>query len=68
MVTGMAITRDELIEALARVSHETWRRQAHRDRGIPWEELSEEVTPHAREHAEDTVRELERLGVRKGHD
>jgi hypothetical protein len=64
----MTIYRDELVDALARVSHETWRRQKNRDQGTPWEELSEAVTPHDRERAEDTVRELERLGVWKGHD
>lgn len=57
------MTREELVEALARVSHETWRRQAHQDKGTPWEELPEEIHEHDRERAEDTVRELERLGV-----
>lgn len=59
----VTITREELIEALARVSHETWRRQAYRDKGIPLEQLSQEVHPHDRERAEDTVKELERLDV-----
>jgi hypothetical protein len=57
------VSREELIEALARVSHDTWRRQANRDKGTPWEKLSEDVHLHDRERAEDTVRELERLGV-----
>jgi len=59
----MTVTRQELLEALARVSHETWRRQAHRDKSIPWEALPADVTDHDRERAEDTLRELERLGV-----
>jgi hypothetical protein len=59
----VTITRSELVEALARVSHDTWRRQAHRDKEIPLDELSEDVHPHDRERAEDTVTELERLGV-----
>lgn len=59
----MTVARKELLEALARVSHETWRQQAHRDKGIAWEDLPEEVTDHDRERAEHTLRELERLGV-----
>ena len=57
------IDRDELVRRLAEVSHATWMRQAHRDKGIPLEELAAEVTDHNLERAEDTVRELERLGV-----
>ena len=59
----MTISRVDLVAALARVSHDTWRRQAHRDKGIPLEELSEDVHRHDVERAEDTVAELERLGV-----
>ena len=56
-------SRDQLIERLAEVSHTTWRRQKHRDHGVPLEELGAAVTDHDRERALDTVVELERLGV-----
>jgi hypothetical protein len=59
----MSLGREELTERLARVSHDTWMRQAHRDKGIPWEELSSGVADHDRERAADTVDELERLGI-----
>jgi hypothetical protein len=55
--------REDLIRRLAEVSHTTWMRQAHRDKGIPREKLPPEVTPHDLERAEDTVRELEQLGL-----
>ena len=58
----MTVSRADLVAARARVSHDTWRRQAH-DRGTPLEELPEDVHPHDVERAEDTVAELERLGV-----
>ena len=57
------MTRMELVRRLAEVSHATWLRQKHRDHGVPLEELDPEVTEHDRERAEDTVRELERLGL-----
>lgn len=57
------IDRDDLIEELAVVSHETWMRQKSRDQNVPIETLSKETTDHDRERAEDTVRALERLGV-----
>jgi hypothetical protein len=38
-------------------------RQKHRDQGVPLEQLEVDVTEHDRERAEDTVAELERLGV-----
>ena len=60
------ISRDELIERLAEVSHGTWMRQKHRDQGVPVEELATAVSEHDRERAEDTVAELERLGVYGG--
>ena len=55
--------RQELVRRLAEVSHDTWRRQKHRDHGVPLEELGLEVTDHDLERAEDTVKELERLGL-----
>jgi hypothetical protein len=45
------------------VSHLTYVRQKSRDHGVPLEELTLDVTDHDRERAEDTVAELERLGV-----
>ena len=60
---AMTVSRGDLVAALARISHDTWRRQAHRDKRIPLDELSEDVHPHDLERAEDTVAELERLGV-----
>jgi hypothetical protein len=59
----MSITRDELVELLAAVSHRTWMRQKNRDQGVPLDKLGVEVTDHDRERAEDAVAELERLGV-----
>jgi hypothetical protein len=59
----VSISRDELVRRLAEVSHLTYVRQKNRDHGVPLSELSLEVTDHDRERAEDTVAELERLGV-----
>ena len=53
----------ELVRRLAEVWHQSWMRQAHRDKGIPLEELTPGVTEHDLERAEDTVRELKRLGL-----
>lgn len=58
------LTRAELVERLAEVSHRTWMRQKAEDapelaaKGLP-----AEVTDHDRQRAEDTVAELERLEV-----
>ena len=57
------ITRERLVLRLAEVSHATWRLQKHRDHGVPLEELGTEVTDHDLERAQDTLKELERLGV-----
>jgi len=57
------VPRDELVDRLAAVSHRTWMRQKHRDQGVPLDELGTDVTDHDRERAEDTVAELERLGL-----
>jgi len=65
------MTRDELIQRLAEVSHETYIRQRVRDRNQTREaviadpNVGIDPTPHDRERAEDAVRELERLGVLK---
>lgn len=57
------MTREELVARLAEVSHSTWMNQKARDQGVPYEQLDPAVTDHDRERAEDTVMELERLGV-----
>ena len=57
------LTRERLVQALAKVSHRTWIRQAVRDKGEDETALSTEVHPHDLERAEDTVQELETLGV-----
>ena len=57
------LTRDELVRRLAEVSHTTWVRQKVRDQGADEASLSVAVSPHDLERAEDTVRELERLGI-----
>ena len=60
------VSRAELVARLAEVSHLTYVRQKNRDHGVPLSELSLAVTDHDRERAEDTVAELERLGVYRG--
>ena len=55
------LSRADLVERLATVSHRTWMRQKVRGAGDPAEPLSDRVTDHDREQAEDTVRELEEL-------
>ena len=57
------LARDELVRRLADVSHKTWIRQKIRDQGAIESELSVEVHDHDLERAEDTVQELERLGL-----
>lgn len=57
------LTRDELVRSLADVSHRTWIRQKVRDQGAIEADLSVEVHEHDLERAEDTVQELERLGL-----
>ena len=52
-----------LVERLAEVSHSTWMRQKAEDTGVSPESLPSDVAVHDRERAEDTVRELERLGI-----
>ena len=57
------VTRDELIRRLADVSHKTWIKQKVRDQGAVEDDLAVEVADHDLERAEDTVQELERLGI-----
>lgn len=64
----MSISRDELVRRLAEVSHLTYIRQKNRDYGVPLDQLTLEVSDHDRERAEDTVAELERLGIYRESD
>ena len=57
------MTEESLVQRLAEISHDTWRRQKHRDHGVPLEDLGTEVTDHDVERAQDAVKELQRLGV-----
>jgi hypothetical protein len=53
-----ALTREQLVLRLAEVSHQTYNRQALRDK-----KKTPDVTHHDLERAEDAVQELERLGI-----
>jgi hypothetical protein len=57
------LAREELVRRLAEVSHKSWIKQKVRDYGAVEADLSTEVQEHDLERAEDTARELERLGV-----
>jgi hypothetical protein len=57
------LTREQLVTRLAEVSHQTYIRQAVRDKGRDEADFSIDVTDHDLERAEDTVQELERLGI-----
>ena len=57
------LTHEQLVQALAEVSHRTWIRMAVRDKGEDESELSPDLHPHDLERAEATVQELERLDV-----
>ena len=57
------MTEESLVQRLAEISHDSWRRQKHRDHGVPLEDLGTEVTDHDVERAQDAVKELQRLGV-----
>jgi hypothetical protein len=56
------LTRDELVRKLAEVSHATYLRQKARN-DPPADATGQEATAHDYERAEDTVLELERLGI-----
>jgi len=58
------ISRAELVERLAEVSHQTWMRQKkEQNPASPADPDDPTVTSHDRERAEDIVRELERMGL-----
>jgi hypothetical protein len=62
---GDKLTRDELVERLAEVSHQSWMEQKEEDLRRELDSLPTKtaVTDHDRRRAEDTVRELEQLGI-----
>jgi hypothetical protein len=57
------LTREQLVRRLGEVSHRTYIRQAVRDKGKDESEFPTDATVHDLERAEDTVQELERLGI-----
>jgi hypothetical protein len=57
------LSRAELIERLARVSHTSWMRQKVRDQGADPDTLDPSPTDHDRERAEDIVEELAKLEI-----
>jgi hypothetical protein len=57
------LTREELVRRLAEASHTSWMKQEREDLQEEIESLSEEITDHDLDRAEDTVQELERLGI-----
>ena len=54
----------ELIQALAKVSHQTWKMHEVRDKGKDPEAVPDEVTAHDVERAMATVEELKKLRQR----
>ena len=61
-VSDRDVTREQLVDRLAEVSHKTYLRQKARN-DPPADPTGQAVTAHDRERAEDTVAELERLGI-----
>ncbi len=57
------LDRDTLVRRLAEVSHATWIRQKVRDQATVEADLPVEIADHDLERAEDTVRELEGIGL-----
>jgi hypothetical protein len=57
-------TAEEARNILARASHDTWRKQSHRDKGTSLEELSDEVPAHDQERADDAFKALEQAGFK----
>lgn len=62
---GDELTREELVERLAEVSHKTWMKQKEEELREALESLPTKtaVAKHDRDRAEDTVQELEKLGL-----
>jgi hypothetical protein len=57
------LDRNALISEIAHTAHQTWMRQAARDRDVPIEQLGNLPTEHDRERAADIVATLEHLGL-----
>ena len=57
------LTRAQLVDEVAAVSHEMWMLHSIRDKKMDPADVTEEVSDHDRERAEHTVRRLEQLGV-----
>jgi predicted transcriptional regulator len=60
---GVAISRAQLVDELAAVSHEMWMLHSIRDKRMDPADVTAEVSDHDRERAEHTVRRLEQLGI-----
>ncbi len=54
----------EVITIIAKSSHDTWMKQAHRDKGVPMESMSPEVAPHDIERATDALEALDAAGYK----
>jgi|GEM_PF-6816536 len=57
--TESRLTGGEILDLIAKISHETWMRQAFRDKKIPLGDLPREVSDSDKERAEDAWRALE---------
>jgi hypothetical protein len=60
---ALELTREQLVQRLAEVSHRIWMRQKAEALRKQLESIPADVTEHDRERAEETVQELERLGL-----
>jgi hypothetical protein len=63
MATPPSLTRQDLVDKLAAVSHKTWIRQIAIDQQKYRSTFSVQVTDYDRERAEDAVKRLEDLGI-----
>ncbi len=59
LLEKVQLNRSEQLSLIAWVSHQTWMKQASRDKGIPIEKLSKEVSDGDKERAEDALNALE---------
>ena len=63
MAERPSLTRAQLVDELAAVSHDMWMLHSIRDKKMKPADVTEEISDHDRERAEHTVRRLEELGV-----
>ncbi|MBI2627575.1 hypothetical protein HYW72_01445 [Candidatus Nomurabacteria bacterium] len=54
------LTKQEILDLIEKASHQTWMRQAHRDKGTNMDKLSQAVSDGDRERAADAWKELEK--------